>query len=751
MNLNKKSESKNAYRTTENNTLMLKMVSSYSIFLLIILFLFVYLYYVSYNNTCNQYNLQNESTFVSNVELFEKDLDIMDIYCRQLLQDTQFRQIMNNSNVDHNFLSYGTKASTSMAVSLYPEALLPVNEVYCYLPESGYILSPSLFIDEERFYSWVKTYPADYRESWSTFLTDSSYYYRFLPMDNFESNSSLESCLYIMNLDDLSYMRANVRVCFLINKKAFSEMFDNLQHGETDNFLIAVDESSNSILALGNQPENYVQEIAELTFNGNFAPFSQNGQNLTIGRYISDNTDYTYYYSFPSFDSTSVMAAHRTAYMIIFSAAFLVGGILILIFSRRNVQPILALGQELHDAVEAQNHLQEVMDNQRPIICRSYVRQLLSASVTSDEEFAYIRDYLSLPEKGYCYNTLYAVVYHNFDDAQGSTSAPGNLPDNPSGIITDALEHFFGTPFYYFNPVDRTYAILLSCKTDEQNDFILRVHNIVLKLHDYLLDTYGIWLFAGIGKNTENLMNVWESYQQATEAVSYTTKNYIFFPYEVIKKNSNVFYYPSEISTKLIHFITTGNEPQVLELINLIHRENIEERSLPVNLLKFLLSDIRNSLLKARFALPADLDSETAKLLDERFNQHLSFKLCEDLAVTLCRLFAERSQESDLVTTIENYIVSNYRDSSLCLNKISDEFQISESYFSHMFKEKTGVNFSTFLENVRMNEAMRLIKESDISLNELYIAVGYNNPNSFRRAFKKIYGVTPSSIREKNF
>ena len=83
------------------------------------------------------------------------------------------------------------------------------------------------------------------------------------------------------------------------------------------------------------------------------------------------------------------------------------------------------------------------------------------------------------------------------------------------------------------------------------------------------------------------------------------------------------------------------------------------------------------------------------------------------------------------------------------LNKISDEFRISESYFSHMFKEKTGTNFSTYLENLRMTEAARLIRDTNVSLNELYIAVGYNNSTSFRRAFKKVFGVTPSAMREQ--
>ena len=468
---------------------------------------------------------------------------------------------------------------------------------------------------------------------------------------------------------------------------------------------------------------------------------------MTIGKYTSGNTGYTYYYSFPAFDTTTNTGAQQIIFGLTFFLTFLTGGLLIFYLSRRNVQPIIELGQELHEAVEAQNHLQEVVDSQRPIICTSYVRQLMKGTITSEEEASYIGNYLELADSSY-YNVLYVVIYNNYEDS--SDTLPGGITSTEElqEVIAGALKNFFGTPLYYFSPADRTYAILLHCSAEEEQNLIMKINNTILRLHDYMLDTYDIWLFAGIGRNTDSLMNVWESYQQATEAVSYTTKNYIFFPYEFIKKNSNMFYYPTEISTKLIHFISTGNTPQVLELFNLIHQENIEERSLPVNLLKYLLSDIRNTLLKARFALPSDADPEAVKLIDERFNEHLSFKLCEDLALGLCKLFTSESDDSNLAATIEKYIAKNYKDPSLGLNKISDEFQISESYFSHMFKEKTGVNFSTYLENIRMNEAARLIRETDISLNELYIAVGYNNSNTFRRAFKKVFGVTPSSMRE---
>ena len=59
-----------------------------------------------------------------------------------------------------------------------------------------------------------------------------------------------------------------------------------------------------------------------------------------------------------------------------------------------------------------------------------------------------------------------------------------------------------------------------------------------------------------------------------------------------------------------------------------------------------------------------------------------------------------------------------------------------------------GVNFSTYLEQVRMTQAKHLLETTNIKITDLYVAVGYNNLTSFRRAFKKKYGVAPNALRE---
>ena len=749
MILNTKTTKNNADSTTEKQSLMLRMVTSYSIFLLVILILFLYLYQSTFKNVETQYNFQEQSTLISNVELFEKDLKIMNVYCRQLLQNNNFRKLLSYHDPQSaDFLDIGNALATTLSTDVYPEALLPIEEVYCYLPNTEYILSPTYFISEDRYYKWMKRYADAEHDNWLKALTDSSNYYHFIPMDDIAPNFSKNYYMYMINMNDLYYMEADAVVCFVLEKEELSSLFSSGSSKESlYNFLIASNEQNESFLELCGGYDVSFSDVNTLSYTNGFAHYNLNGQAATVGSYTSELTGYTYYYSFPTFNSSAGVFGKQMLYISCFIIAFLLGIALIVRFSKRNVAPIIELGQELNEAVEAQNHLQEVVDSQRPIICNTYVRQLLTGLVASTEEASYIKEYLNLIGESLCYNGLYIVAYNNAGDS-GESTQPIRSAEDFNQIIMEALQNYFGMPLYCFSPSDRTYALLLACSKEDEANLIIKANETIVQLHNYLLDTYGIWLFAGIGKNTDSLTNVWESYQQAIESINYTSKNYFFFPYEFIKKDSNAFYYPPELSTKLIHFITTGNTSQVLELFNLIHQENIEERSLPINLLKFLLSDIRNTLLKARFALPSGVSAEITSQLDEQFNQHVTFKLCEDIALTLCKLFTVESDNTSLVTAIEKYIEKNYMDPSMGLNKISDEFQISESYFSHMFKEKTGVNFSTYLENIRMSEAARMIKETDISLNELYISVGYNNANTFRRAFKKIYGVTPSNMRE---
>ena len=204
MILNRKETKNNTNSTTDKQSLMLRMVTSYSIFLLVILILFLYLYQSTFRNVQQQYDFQQKSTMVS-------------IYCRQLLQNNTFRKLIAfHDPDDKGFMDMGIALATTLSTDVYPEALLPIEEVYCYLPNTDYILSPNYFISAERYYSWMKRYANPEYTNWLKALSEESNYYQFLPMDNVAPNFSKNYYMYMVNMDDLYYMDANAVVCFVL-------------------------------------------------------------------------------------------------------------------------------------------------------------------------------------------------------------------------------------------------------------------------------------------------------------------------------------------------------------------------------------------------------------------------------------------------------------------------------------------------------------------------------------------------------
>lgn len=729
--------------------LMLKLITTYSIFLFAILVLFFFLYNASFKNSKDSYNLQAQSGMTGRVERFEGDLKIMDTYCRQLLQENDFRRIMNQSEITDSFVTSGHELSDELAITLYSDSLLPVKEVFFYLKDSDYILSESCFIIGDHYYDWIKKYPSVLKGAWFELLKNHDECYKFLPLELYQSFYSSDNYyLYLFDMNDLTFLTCDVTSVFMVNR---SELHNILGINESAPSFLTVKDVKNdiSIFNYDTTDADLSSKISDMTFESGFEDFIENGLSLTIGKYTSPETGYEYFYSFDSYDSTASSGISEILLIVILVTVLFVGAFLIYLWSKRNVRPMIEMTEELDRTTEEKDKLQSLVDNQRPIIMRSYVRQIMVTSVSSSEEVDYIRNYLCIPEN-VCFKAMQVVIYSNSESLETMNQEGAEAHEFSQDIksfVLDYLEKGLGSPLYYFISGNHAISFMLYCDDNVSKEYLLKVQNVILNLHNELLAKYNCWLFAGIGKTTRTLLNVWESYQQATEAISYTSKNYIFLPYEYIKKDSASFYYPQEFSNKLIHFVTTGNKSQALELLRLIRRENFEERSLSANLLNFLLSDIRNSLLKARFEMPTSVSKEKLDEVDEMLNGKVTFNTCESLTSLLCDCFAEKSSEGNLIDSIISYIKANYSDSMLCLSKIADEFKISETYFSHLFKQKTGENFSTYLENLRMKYAMELIKEGSNPLPEIYALVGYNNQNSFRRAFKKVYGTTPGSVK----
>ncbi len=83
------------------------------------------------------------------------------------------------------------------------------------------------------------------------------------------------------------------------------------------------------------------------------------------------------------------------------------------------------------------------------------------------------------------------------------------------------------------------------------------------------------------------------------------------------------------------------------------------------------------------------------------------------------------------------------------LTELAEMAGLSKYHFCRLFKEATGVSPSQYHLNLRMDAARRLLRESDASVVNISLEVGYNNPSRFAQLFHRETGMTPSEYRRK--
>jgi two-component system, response regulator YesN len=127
------------------------------------------------------------------------------------------------------------------------------------------------------------------------------------------------------------------------------------------------------------------------------------------------------------------------------------------------------------------------------------------------------------------------------------------------------------------------------------------------------------------------------------------------------------------------------------------------------------------------------------------------FKGCEEIHNIYRELLKETEKEknrSPVVTLCKKYIDENYYKVDLSLQDIANIFQINPAYLSRLIKQDLGLTFIDYLSMVRINKAVKMMKDPMIKIYEISNTVGYSSQHYFSTAFKKVMGVSPGEYRK---
>lgn len=182
---------------------------------------------------------------------------------------------------------------------------------------------------------------------------------------------------------------------------------------------------------------------------------------------------------------------------------------------------------------------------------------------------------------------------------------------------------------------------------------------------------------------------------------------------------------------------------------DICNRLNGEKASLYA--FRILYSDLMHTLL-------AEWKGDKTEF-DEFYNvftlsQCLNIQDFYELLSDACRMvIANREgigiQNSDIVQKAIAYMQEHFSDPDLTMNALAEYLQVSAVTLSVEFRNELDIRPSDYLANLRMEKARELLRETNMLIGDITLAVGYEDAHVFRRRFKQYTGMTPGQYRDQ--
>ena len=203
-------------------------------------------------------------------------------------------------------------------------------------------------------------------------------------------------------------------------------------------------------------------------------------------------------------------------------------------------------------------------------------------------------------------------------------------------------------------------------------------------------------------------------------------------------------------SNHYFSLIKDQNQPRFIHLLN-THANLCRTQQMDVDLCMIHMAQTYVKTASQLQNYQPKLAAESFSELFRKFQNCFCFQGLEILfrehMVALMENYAQLcDQKGDLIYQVQSYIQKHYAE-NLTLASLSGKFYVSTAYLSHLYSQRTKATITEYLQQVRMEQAALLLRETSLSVAEIGTAVGYSNYKNFWKLFKRHFNVTPKEYR----
>ncbi|MEK0314723.1 AraC family transcriptional regulator [Cohnella sp. 56] len=392
------------------------------------------------------------------------------------------------------------------------------------------------------------------------------------------------------------------------------------------------------------------------------------------------------------------------------------------------------------------------------IICSYHLRKLVtdSTAITADElqsyrERGYLKTDLAWPF------VLGVVKVDDYKKLKGTRGLDLKLLQFAvSNIVQEVVSEVL--PVDAVDLREEHFVLLFDIGQPDEETYD-RIATSMRKAQTIVNDLYHITFTVALSDLVRSHGELTYSYEQTLDYLQYRMNigaNAVITPQTVqVRQDNHDAQIPPELERKLIEGIKSGRQEQVHQELGRI-REVIAGMSSDaviqsvVHVGIIIKQTIREINQNKVSPLTLDLRSidglvfekETLDEIFEAFIQILDAIFVDHKSVV-------ENKVQVIVDTIKDVIQSNYANTNLSLQEISDLLKMSPAYVGRIFKKYESVSVADYINEVRLQNAVMLLEKNNWQVNEISDKVGFSSQSYFFKLFKKRFGTTPKDYRIK--
>jgi two-component system response regulator YesN len=309
--------------------------------------------------------------------------------------------------------------------------------------------------------------------------------------------------------------------------------------------------------------------------------------------------------------------------------------------------------------------------------------------------------------------------------------------------------------------IGQSQATIIGSMKEQREVLISSVYALAEQIQITLGQVLGLKVSVAVSRPLDEWRDTQGAYKEALETLRYLVRtggaSTILMMDDFNPRNQGQYQFPAQPLAELAEAVRSGDKTTALrelkQYISEVLAQNLSQHDFQMAMIR-LLVELTRELQNSGYSIQALLEQEHSifeYILDMKTAEEVEQSFTETILLpTMTILEDRRALRLQLISDKMKQIIEQEYDQDLTLEICAERLNYHPNHLKKVFRKETGVNFSDYVSQFRLNVAKEWLRNTDMKIVEIAERLQYNNSQNFIRYFRKMESMTPGQYREEH-